>query len=203
MSNNATITKTLALAGMPFNMTTTVAAEAALVQEVSVPRGFEGTLTTRTDANTGVITIDDSAHNFVQGNRVDLYWANGSRRGMSVTNVTGSAVTIDGGAGTDLPNTSTEVTLIRPVALDFVIKYGDNIVAAMLHSAQQGMVTFVDENGAEVFNKKLGAARGWEWESGCGDENPFDGTDIAVVYLSHANVAITAATMKVGVAYNN
>ncbi|GAG11403.1 unnamed protein product, partial [marine sediment metagenome] len=73
-----------------------------------------GTLTTRTDADTGVCTLPDSrglAHGITIANTVAVWWTGGKRTGMTVSAQTGAAVTVDGGSGDNFPvlNTPLEV----------------------------------------------------------------------------------------------
>lgn len=78
----------------------------AMVQGKSLP----GTLTTRTDNDTGVITLS-ADHQVAVNDIVTVTWSGGSRTGMTVTAVTGAAVTVDGGTGTVLPSQG-EATMI-------------------------------------------------------------------------------------------
>lgn len=71
-----------------------------------------GTLDTRTDDDTGVISL--ATHTFITSDTVEVYW-NGnanSRLGMTAT-VSADNVTVDGGAGDNLPVTTTVMTVFR------------------------------------------------------------------------------------------
>jgi hypothetical protein len=61
----------------------------------------DGALGTRTDADTGIVQLA-TGHGITTGNVVDVYWVGGVRYGMDAT-VSSNDVTIDGGAGDDLP----------------------------------------------------------------------------------------------------
>ena len=71
----------------------------------------DGSLTTRTDDDTGVVTAA-TGHGIENGDVVDVYWIGGMRYGMDVTDVTGSAITVDGGTGTVLPAQAFAITAI-------------------------------------------------------------------------------------------
>ncbi len=200
MSVSATIQKTMNLGGKIFNQSGTVTADSAIVQEVSVSPGDAGTLSTRTDNDTGVVTVDDSGHAFTISDRVDIYWTGGCRRGMAVTNVSGADVSIDGGAGDNLPTQSTEVTLIEPTLLDIVFS-GTNCKAILLHTTKLGQFVFVSSGPTEQYQVELAANKSREWEDANGVDNPITGDSITGVYVSHGDTV--AATMKVGVLYNN
>lgn len=63
-----------------------------------------GTLSTRTDADTGVITLNGGAQGITDSDTFNVYWAgDDSRTGMTITDVTLGAITVDGGSGDDLP----------------------------------------------------------------------------------------------------
>ena len=67
-----------------------------------LPAAKAGTLSARTDDNTGVVTLA-AGHGLEVGDVVDVYWSGSGnyRYGMDVTVVDGNDVTVDGGAGAD------------------------------------------------------------------------------------------------------
>lgn len=87
----------------------------ALTQNVRYYGSFHaGTLTTRTDANTGVCTLPAQrslAHGITDSHTVTVWWDGGRRTAMTVSSVDGTAVTVDGGSGDDFPVLSTAVEL--------------------------------------------------------------------------------------------
>lgn len=201
MSVLGSIAYTMSLGGVVFNQATAPSADSMIVQKVTVPAAKAGDLTTRTDADTGVVTVDDSGHSFIDTDRVDLYWDGGCRRGMAVSGVpSGAAVTIDGGNGDDLPVQDTAVTMIEPLLLDISV-LGTNVNAIMLATAKLGQFVFVNVSDAEQYWRKIGAAFAWSWEENNGQVNPITGDQIEGVYLSHGE--ITAVEMKVGILHDN
>lgn len=76
-----------------------------------------GALTTRTDANTGTLTMD-TGHGITTGDRLDVYWSidgvNYCQRGITAGTVSGNSVPIDSGVGDDLPVVDTEITAMVP-----------------------------------------------------------------------------------------
>jgi len=79
----------------------------------------DGTLTTRSDDDTGVLTMDDGMHGIATGDVVDVQWADGSRLAITVGTVAGTTVPIDGGRGDVLPAESTAVTVVRSANVGF------------------------------------------------------------------------------------
>lgn len=201
MSMTATVNKSMSMGGLSFNQAKSVTANGIIVHEVSIDPGEAGTLSTRTDADTGVVTVDDSGHSFADTDRVDIYWTGGCRRGMAVSgSPVGAAVTIDGGSGDDLPIQGTSVILIEPTKIeaDFL---GTDCQAILLYTSKLGQFVFVNSVPTEQFQVELGAAYSYEWAEGNGITNPITGDAIDGIYVSHGDTA--AATMRVGILYNN
>jgi hypothetical protein len=76
-----------------------------------------GTLTTRTSASAGVVTAsggDWDAATASPGRLITLKWAGGSRSSISMDSHIGSAITISGGSGDDLPTAATTFTGVWP-----------------------------------------------------------------------------------------
>lgn len=200
MSVAASIQKTMTLGGVRFPQTDAPTGDGFIVHDVSIDPGDTGSLITRTDANTGVVTVDDSGHAIIQTDRVDVYWSGGCRRGMEVTNVSGALVTIDGGSGDDLPIQGTTLTVIEPTLLDVVV-LGTNVNAILMYTDKLGQFTFVDSVPTEHYHVELGEGCSREWMENDGVTNPITGDSINGVYVSHGDAA--AATMRLGILYDN
>lgn len=114
---------------------------------VTLPAATAGTLTTRTDANTGVVTV--ASHSITTSDTVDVYWTGGRRYGVDVTATTSTTISIDIGSGDDLPSTSTALTIVKQVTSNILID-GDNakLVAVAYETAGSSSakcrVTFFD-----------------------------------------------------------
>ena len=74
-----------------------------------------GTMTNKTDADTGVITLS-TGHGIETADVVDVYFPAGVHYGMDATVAT-NAVTVDGGAGDDLPENAIACTVVKPRAV--------------------------------------------------------------------------------------
>ena len=125
------------------------------------PHSIAGTLTTRTDDDTGVLTLT-SGHGVMTGNEVDVYWGEDgehSRLEMTVGTVSGTTVPIDGGTGDNLPATSTAVHVINKSAA-----LGDPLwkIVAMEGFAEWAVVAY---NGSlESWHLVEDAFGGHPWE---------------------------------------
>lgn len=118
---------------------------------------IDGQLTTRTDDDTGVVTVisdSNDGHGITTSSTVDVYWQSGQRIGMSVSAVTNKAVTVDGGAGDALPTLNDWVWVKVQGAGGTIFPLGDHIHGALTGSTlttigeQQATVT-----ASEAWNK--------------------------------------------------
>lgn len=91
--------------------------------EIALPAGTAGTLTTRTDNDTGVVTV--ASHGITTSDTVDVYWSGGKRYGVDVTATTATTISIDIGSGDNLPSTSTPVVIVKQVVANLQLD-GDN-----------------------------------------------------------------------------
>lgn len=175
-------------------------ADAAIVHNVSIPAAEAGSLSTRTDADTGVITADESGHGITDSDLVDVYWTGGSRRGMTVSSVVGALISVDAGNGDDFPTQGTEVAVVIPTTLDLEV-LGTNVAAIALYTEARGQFVFHDAGGEELF-KRLDDGAVYIWHEDEGLDNPITGDSIESVKVSHENTS-AAKTMKVAVTYDN
>lgn len=188
------------LDGQEYVTTGSVLGDGILKRIVVVPAAKSGQLTTRTDADTGVLTMA-GGHGIQQGDRLDVYWGSFSgRRGLEVTSVDGNLVSIDGGAGDDLPTNLTAITAAVPVQETFACD-GDDVVALLLWGDQRGTIVIADADDAELYAQSVGsttnAGRSAVWHAGRDPVNPLAGVTLATAYFSHR--ATTSATLRLAV----
>lgn len=160
-----------------------------------------GTLTTRTDNDTGVVTMTSGAHGLVTGDKVNVFWAAGSRHAMGCT-VAGSAVTIDVGTGTNLPVESTAVQLCKIVELDTDWDGDLMEMLCMLAASSDMHIVLLDDAGAEALALDMLDGEPYIWFADGGVANPIVGDTIDDIYLSAAYLG-AAGTYKIGVTYNS
>lgn len=136
-----TVFKTFSLAGKTYSHQETISEEGIEGVEDTIPVAWAGSLTTRTDANTGTITLDDADHLITTSSVVDIYWDGGSRRGVNVGTVSTTSVPFDVGLGDDLPiaDTDVQVCLVQAYSRDFD---GDD-VSSLVASADSTKATIV------------------------------------------------------------
>lgn len=182
----------------------TKTAESKLSSSAVLPAAKTGTLSTRTDNNTGILTMA-AGHGITTGQRLDLYWAGGSRRGMVVGTVATNSVPIDLGAGDNLPVLTTAITAQVPTAFAFDL-VGNNMVGlacgVIAGSGGPMQFTFEDIVPAEVFNVTVQTTSFYDWNVDEGVTNPMAGDTPVVVYASNGDSANTV-TVAVCAIFNN
>ena len=114
---NMTFVNSLSGGGISIASTAIRSSDAVSGVEISLPVGKAGTLSTRTDANTGVATLE-SGHGITTGMDVDVYWDGGARYGMDTPSVGATTVNLEGGAGDDLPIATTALVVTPQVAFN-------------------------------------------------------------------------------------
>jgi hypothetical protein len=161
----------------------------------TLPVGQAGTLSTRTDDDTGVATLS-TGHGIITGDDVDVFWDEGSRYGMGAT-VDGNAVTLEAGNGDVFPteDTAIVVTKRKPIALAFD---GDNLKMLVIGCKEvRCRISLESSAGADLLSRDLPAGEPWFWAADMGVTNPLAGVDVASFQAANADSA-TAGTVKIG-----
>lgn len=141
-----------------------------------------GPLATRTDNNTGDITLQPG-HGLVDGDFVDVYWSTGSRRHMLV-NMTGDSCNVDAGNGDNLPDALTQVTVVKSSS-EALSVVGNSMEALVLYSPVRGAITFLDGSNAILYSVELEAGVTLTWLDPTGATNPLAGVTAASIRISH------------------
>lgn len=191
----------LSAGGVSIQKSLVIAGEGAFPIEVTLPAAKAGTLTTRTDDNTGEATLG-SGHGITDGMIVDVYWSGGVRYGMTVGTVAALVVPIDGGAGDNLPTEDAAITLVQQVNINVSID-GDRVqilgIAAEYAdpaSTAQAHVLFEDSAGDDIAELDLTANTPLIYNIAAGVSNPFTGDPITSCKASNGSSS-AAATLKI------
>ena len=168
--------------------------EGSITEQGSLPAGKAGSLSTRTDDNTGVATLG-AGHGFQTGDKVDVFWAAGSRYGMSAT-VSGNDVTIDLGGGDNLPDQGTNLVVTKRVAIAMAFS-GDllKLIVACCKT-KRIRLTFEDAGGSSLLSRDLPLGEPWSWVSDQGVANPLAGGSVASVQAANGE-SDAAGTIQV------
>lgn len=186
------VTENFGLGGISFDGNRVLEADEVFSVVTEVPAAVSGVLTTRTDNDTGTLTMDDAGHGITTGARLDLYWTGGARRRMTVGTVAGLSVPIDLGAGDNLPAATTPIIACVPVERSFPLVNADLIKIAVKGDVEC-QFTFMEADGTtEDLTYHLepavaGASVIGTWDAAYG-ASPLTGTDIAEVWMSHNDV---------------
>jgi len=180
--------------------------DAMLQYQVALPAGKGGELTTRTSASIGEATMDSASHGITTGQVVDIFWTAsgtaGVRYGVTVGTVAGTAVPFTGGAGDDLPTTSTGLTITPQVSASVALD-GDQVQLLGLElqrdddtDTAQGHAQFFDSGASQVAQVSLERNNPSIYDVVGGDTNPFTGNPITEVRAANGSPT-NAATLVV------
>lgn len=206
------VTRQTTIGGVSFTSTRALLAEGEVSRNKSIPVARAGVLTTRTDDDTGMLTltIAGAAAAFTVGMRVDLYWdvggVKGHRRGMLVSAQAGETITVgtaggDIGAGDNLPIATSPIIIAASLLTEIRFDGDDVAVLAFAADARAIIVITGDDGVEDYFVHMPEAASSVIWDSKYGQVNPIAGDVITRAYMSQADIT-TAKNVKVGVAYN-
>lgn len=198
MPETATHTRNVVVNSTTYTFTETLSDSGLIRLTPSVPAAKSGTLTTRTDANTGTFTMS-SGHGFSTSDVIDLYWSGGKRHGMTAT-VTGDSVVLDGGTGTDLPATSTAITASKPTEVAFAVD-GDTLTLLLGSADVEGYIGLFDDTGTPVLVDTMDVASGESdiWTASQGETNPVAGHILTLAKFSHGQTSAKTMTL-IGIA---
>ena len=198
-----TISQNASVGGLSIQSTVTRTASSQIGHESApqLPAAKAGTLSTRTDDNTGVVTLA-AGHGLEMGDVVDVYWSGSGnyRYGMDVTAVDGNDVTVDGGAGANLPAQDTAVTVAEQVTID--TDFGGDLVKMIVACATyRGHIAFRDATPTVLKEVELPAGESWAWVADQGIANPLAGNPVNDIKASNGDSS-GPATLRIGVLYD-
>ncbi len=162
-----------------------------------------GVLTTRTDDNTGTLTMT-TGHGITTGQIVDIFWSGGVQRTVTVGTVSVDSVPFDLGIGDNLPIAMTAVTVCVQKAINLAID-GDNadFVAVILETVDKSLrtaanVQFKDAAADVIAEIDLVTNVPQVWDIEGGSANPFTGDPITNLKASQGNSTSTETyTLKI------
>ncbi len=167
----------------------------------SIPAAKTGTLTTRTDNDTGTLTMS-SGHGITTGAKIDIYWTGGRRYNVTVGTVSTNSVPFDLGSGDNLPTNNTAVTVMvqQVYAISTGTKDGDLF---SMRLAARGRIEFRQSDNTAEFAGDLTAGKleVYDNTSLFPPNSPPDFTVITKVAVTHADSA-AAAQLDIAVAYD-
>jgi hypothetical protein len=188
-----TINYAVTLSGpLSISMSRPLTSDGGSFKDPTIPKGYTGTLTTRTDANTGTVTLA-GGHGITTGDKVDIYWAGGVQYNVTVGTVATNSMPFDLGIGDNLPIATTAVVVSKRVEVSSDI---DGDVLAILGMKLQytnpsdtslGHIDFHDAAGDEIVERDLVANLVQVFDIASGAANPFTGDPIVKCFVSNAS----------------
>lgn len=193
MSGTAKITQKTTVAGVTITSEIVRNDELEISFRATPDAGKSGTLSTRTDDDTGILTVA-TGHGITDSDTVSVFWAGGSRHSMAVTATTGTTISINLGAGDNLPIATTAIVVAKESTHDLAI-VGDDLGALVIGCASRVSVNFLDSGDASLLRYDAAAKEGRLWFSGHGVTNPLAGDTVASVVLACGET--TAAEVRI------
>jgi len=193
------LTQTMKVAGVSMSSSITREETGQISHEVTLPAGKSGTLSTRTDDNTGILTLAEG-HGITDSDTIDVFWSGGLRYGVDVTSVDGTAVSIDLGDGDNLPTQGTAVVATVQVEIDTDFD-GDLLVMFGAACNKRAHLHFTEEDDTSVKAVELTADEGFMWASSQDYSNPLTGEPVGKIQATCGEAA--AGTLKIGALYDS
>lgn len=207
MPNVGSIQRSITVGPAQYTKNTTLTAKMPISREEVLAAAKAGTLTARTDNDTGSVTA--AGHGIIAGDLVSVFWAGGSRRSMVAGTIAGDVVPLDGGLGDNLPVLSTAVTIMKEVAYEIRFD-GDDLVALVAQAVgipATGIVgahfILTADDNVEDLAIVLTAAGSWQylWTTDDNVTNPLATDTITKVRMAHG-VSSASLTMRIGAGVN-
>jgi hypothetical protein len=192
----ARLTFNMAIGGRALTGSSEVEDESVEIQDITLPAGIAGTLTTRTDANTGVVTVA-SGHGITGSDTVMVSWVGGLQRVVDVTATTSTTISIDLGVGDDLPIATTSVVVSKSVVSSLEVS---ELKAIAVKNVSRVYLDILDGSSGSLKAKDIPAGEGYFWMTNIGFADPTDSDAIGSVKLN--NLSTVADTVVVAVLKN-
>jgi hypothetical protein len=174
--------------------TATKTDDSSVVANPSVPVAQPGVLAVHTTNSTGSLTMTNSGHGIVTGQRFDLYWSGGHCYGAVAGTVAGLTVPIASVSGGDnLPAAATPVTVGIATSAPFNA-VGANMTAMALVTPQNGYFVFAD-GGGDLYAAYVTAGFIDTWKMGDVRANPLVAGTPTKVWMSHDYVTAAVGDM--------
>lgn len=158
--------------------------------------GQSGTLSTRTDDDTGVITLGEG-HGLTT-ETVSVAWSTGSRSLLSINSYDSTTITVDGGGGDALPTEGS--TVIVGVAQSSDVDFSGTLLEGIgIKADYRAILDFLDAGGSSLLKIDIPSEGFFIWYSTL-STNPLTGNTIASLKAS-AGTANDAA-LEVGIEYS-
>ncbi len=176
----------------------TLADETGVLANPNVLAAQPAVLTTRTNNTSGSLTMTNSSHGIITGQRVDLYWTGGHCYGAIVGTVSGTTVPIAsviGGDNLPIATTVINVGICESSPFSFT---GDNLTGLALSSPDTAGYIVVADGSNSLYAVYLPSGGVDFWNTGLTGTNPLAGDTPTKVFFSHSTTTSLITTMRAG-----
>jgi len=160
--------------------------------DITLAAGKAVTAWVKTDANTAACNLPGS-HGYSNG-KFDVFWTGGSRYDVDGL-ITVNALALDGGTGTDFPESADASVIVCPPQTINTEIDGDNIKLLLINCTKRSSVYFEDGTGDSIKRYELVADQPITYAQSSGGASPLTGDPITVCYAS--NGTITAGVLTI------
>ena len=207
---DSTIIVNANVGGIPFSSSCLRTDHGQIGQDPPLPAAKAGTLTTRTNATDGILTLGVD-HGITTDDYIDIYWTDSAgvkkyRYGADVTAADGTTVTFEGEpaakefGGSDLPAQDYAITTQARTEIDVDFD-GDLLKVLAVSQSKRGLVRFLNGDTVHLVVDLTSAGEIWYWTNGSPITNPLAGDTITHVFASQS--AVEAGQAKIGVLYDS
>lgn len=202
---SVTFSGNVSIAGVRISYQLTRDMPGVIGQDPTLDAAVAATLSTRTDDDTGILTVATGHGILNSTGGYTLFWDGGLRRALN-TVVTNTTVAIDGGAGTVLPvvNTVGNIGLQITLNTDFE---GNDVSMYALSAQRRASVQIQTEAGAALQSFDFGVSgndgEGYMWASNTNTVNPLLNAVVGKMVLANGSSNANGNIVKVGVQYNS
>jgi len=176
----------------------TITDESGKSEQTTADACIAGVLTTRTDADDGVITV--ASHDITTSDTISIFYTGGYKRNATVTETTETTITFTSEDGEDLPAGDAAVTVAKEAVID-VDFIGDNLKALAIACDNECQMSFYSAAAAELFSVRVEAGYGFVWYDGINYTNPLASGTVA--YIQTANAGTTDKTVTLNMVLNS
>jgi len=186
----------ISIASLSFDVAVNREGETQIGHDPTCPKGYAGTLTTRTSDTAGIVTAA-GVSGMSEGDDVDIYsGTDGVSHGGNIDTINGNLYTISGLGGDVLPAQDSAVIMSKRSKVVTTFD-GDNakMIAAMC--AKRAHIELQEAAEVTQHAQKLTAGEAWFWMYGYGT-NPITGNPVVAIECTTADTE-AAQVVQIGV----
>jgi hypothetical protein len=193
----ALINRSISVNGQTFTEGVEVDYDNSVDSVVDLEAAKEGSITVRTDANTGTLVLA-ADHGVITADKICIFWDDdedtlaekGARSNVTVGTVAGTTVPIDLGDGDDLPPVGTPVRVMVLHSETYNVTDPEiDPVFIVGTCTTRGFIIFAQTDGTPIVTAEIDGENGgsYVWTEESGAASPFGTSDVAKVLTAHGD----------------